>query len=85
MIKIIVAVKDQAVEFYGNPFVVHTKMEAIRSFIGEVQNKESMMNKSPQDYDLFQLGTYDTETGMIKGHEPTRLMRAVEVQRGEEA
>lgn len=82
MIKIVVAVKDQAVEFFGTPFVVHTKQEAIRSFILEVQNPESTMAKSPTDYDLFALGTYDTDTGQIKGHEPMRLMRAIEVQQG---
>lgn len=83
--KLIMAVKDQAVEFFGQPFFVHTQLEAKRSFTMEVQNPESMMNKASQDYDLYQIGTYNQETGTIEGHAPLRLMRALEVpQTGEQ-
>lgn len=63
---IIVAVLDRAMDAYGRPFFVPALGAAIRSFQDEVNNKESPMNKHPDDYDLYRLGIYDDVRGVIE-------------------
>ena len=67
MNKIIYAVKDLALQAFGNPFFLRAKGEAIRSFQDEVNNKndKSAIAAHPEDYELHQLGTYNDETGEI--------------------
>lgn len=38
---------------------------AMRNFAHAMHNKESLMNTHPQDFTLYRLGKYDTETGVI--------------------
>jgi len=59
----IVAVKDRAVDAYNRPFYVPTIGAAIRSFTDEVNRNESEMNAHPEDYDLYDMGTFDDQTG----------------------
>jgi len=59
----IVAVKDRAVDAYNRPFYVPTIGAAIRSFTDEVNRNESEMNSHPEDYDLYDMGTFCDQTG----------------------
>lgn len=79
--KHIFAVKDLAVQAYGLPFFVRSKGEALRSFQDEVNRKdgESAVAKHPEDYELYQLGTYNEETAEIEGNnelKPVLVARA---------
>lgn len=74
----IYAVKDNAIETYGNPFFVKAQGAAIRSFMDECKNTESAFNKHPADYDLYHLGEYNEETGLITSNEPERVARAID-------
>lgn len=38
---------------------------AIRGFSYAVNNNEGMMNFSPKDFDLYKIGEFDTDTGVI--------------------
>lgn len=59
----IVAVKDRAVDAYNRPFYVPTIGAAIRSFTDEVNRTDSEMNAHPEDYDLYDMGTFCDQTG----------------------
>ena len=59
----IVSVRDRAVDSYNRPFYVPTLGAAIRSFTDEVNRKESEMQAHPEDYDLYEMGTFDDQTG----------------------
>jgi hypothetical protein len=59
----IVAVKDRAVDAYNRPFYVPTIGAAIRSFTDEVNRTESEMHSHPEDYDLYDMGTFCDQTG----------------------
>lgn len=73
--KILVALYDRATEAYAPIMTVHTRGEAIRSFKNECNNPQSPINQHPSDYELWQLGEYDDQTGMIVStHE--RIARA---------
>lgn len=67
MILQILSVRDRAANAYGRPIFVAAIGQAIRSFQDEInrvdQNNE--MNKHPDDFDLYHLGTFDDETGLL--------------------
>lgn len=62
---IICAVRDRAVDAFGQPFFVRHEMEAMRSFGDEINRSGSNFSVHPDDYDLYRLGTYDDQTGNI--------------------
>lgn len=59
----IYSVKDNAVEAYGKPFHAPTKGFAIRSFSDEVNRPDSQLAKHPEDFSLYELGTWDNQKG----------------------
>lgn len=80
-----VAVKDLAVGAFMRPFFVQSRGVANRSFADEVNNAESPMNKHPEDYELYELGSFDEESGRLAEHEdgaPVLLSRGKDVHRG---
>lgn len=66
MIEIILAIKDRALDAFMRPFTTPHRNAAIRSFTDEANRKTSEINNHPEDYDLYQLGTFDQETGKIE-------------------
>lgn len=64
MVKIF-AVRDQYTG-YGQPFSCQSDAVAMRDFrIAVNASKDSLMHSSPGDFDLFRLGEFDPETGII--------------------
>jgi len=64
--KILVALYDRATEAFAPVMTVHTRGEAIRSFRNECQNKQSPIAQHPTDYELWQIGQYNDQTGEIE-------------------
>lgn len=65
MIRVICAVRDRATVSFGQPIFVVALGEAHRSFVDEVNRDGSPFNAHPEDYDLYELGTYDDGIGRI--------------------
>lgn len=65
MITQVVAIKDRALDAYGNPFHVQTVGQAIRSFSDEINRRanDNNMHNHADDFDLYHLATYDNTTG----------------------
>lgn len=81
MVLIACAVRDSAAAAFMRPFFVPTVGLALRSFQDEVNNKESPMHQHPADYELFQVGTFDEDSGKLVALEsPRSLIRASEVK-----
>jgi len=76
MMKVIVGVKDRAINTFGTVFVVRTTNEAIRSFTDEANNKQSAINQHPEDYDLYLIASFDDETATILQDKPGVIARA---------
>lgn len=74
--KIIVAVYDRVTEAYGPLMVVNTRAEAKRSMREAMKDPENAMAKNPSDYELWQLGEYNDQTGQIGAIGVERLERA---------
>lgn len=73
-IQTIVAVRDRAVDAFSRPFFVPSVGAAVRSFRDEVNNPESPMNKHPEDYDLYELGAFDDESGDLRSLDKPRMV-----------
>jgi len=80
MTRYIVAIKDAALEAYGDPVTVPHLGVAIRSFTDEMRANGEMA-KHPEDYDLYHIGTYYPETAEIMSVAPTRLVRGLDAMK----
>lgn len=70
----IVAIRDRAVNAYGQPIFVPAIGAAMRSFMDEINNDQSSIYKHPEDYDLYHLGTYDDSNGNITCLDQPRMV-----------
>lgn len=81
MITLIFCVKDRATDNFGNPMFLMATGQATRSFSDEVNRKEAgnQLNMHPDDFDLYQLGTFDSETGTFQSYAPELVVRGKDV------
>lgn len=63
MIHKVFSVYDSAAKAYLPPFNAPGRGVAFRAFQDAVLNPESMFNKHPADYCLYELGTFDDSLG----------------------
>lgn len=65
-----VAVFDKKTALYDPPFSVRHTGDAIRQWDIVRADKETKFGKNPEDFDLFEIGTYDDESGKLSNHTP---------------
>ncbi len=68
MKQVIVAVKDRAAETYGRPMFVPAIGVALRSFSDEINRNDpnNQLFNHPDDFDLYDLGTFDDSTAQFE-------------------
>jgi len=76
MKQVICTVKDRAADAYGRPMFVPSAGVAIRSFSDEINrnNAENQLYNHPDDFDLYELGEFDDNTGLFSLHEQPKLL-----------
>jgi len=76
MKQIICTVKDRAADAYGRPMFVPSAGVAIRSFSDEINrnNADNQLYNHPDDFDLYELGEFDDNTGLFTLHEQPKLL-----------
>lgn len=80
----IVAVRDSAMAQFMNPFAVQHIGMAIRGFGDEVAKKDGPIGQHPEDYELFEIGDYNIDTGKITPREaPLSISRAKDFVKGD--
>ncbi|UDN67587.1 nonstructural protein [robinz microvirus RP_61] len=64
---ILVAVRDEAVLAFGNPWCAQTVNMALRHFGDACANPDesNQWRKHPADFSLYQVGEFDTTLGVI--------------------
>lgn len=72
------AVKDVKSELFNTPHFVPSKGVAIRSFGTACEDKTTQLNKYPEDFSLFHVGEYSTETGELTPCTPDLIANASE-------
>jgi len=76
MIQYICTVKDRAADAFGRPMFVPSTGVAIRSFSDEINrnNAENQLYNHPDDFDLYELGQFDDNTGLFALHDQPKLL-----------
>ena len=69
MLNKIFSVFDVKAEIYMNPFTAGSSGLAIRTFTDIANDTSHPIGQHPEDYTLFELGTWDPVTCEIKQHE----------------
>lgn len=71
MIMCMCSIKDSAADAYGRPFFLPSIGVAIRSFTDEVNRaaEDNQIYQHPEDFDLFELGSFDDSTGKFDLHD----------------
>lgn len=78
MIYPICCMRDQLTGFM-NPFVASNVKVAERDFKILINDDAQSLHHNPQHFDLYQLGTFDTETGKITVSEPDLIVTGLSV------
>ena len=60
---------------YGNPFVQPNDDVALRTMRSLLVDPQSEFSRSPKDYSIWRVGTFDTDTGIIDSLIPEMLSR----------
>jgi len=71
----IYSIRDEAAEFFIQPFLANADAQAIRMFIGSLG--DSFPHRS--DFNLFFCGSFDTETGVIEACPPKIILAGLSV------
>lgn len=74
------AIRDAKVGFMA-PTVEQNAPAAIRNFEHAVLNSASLMNSHPGDYDLYEIGSFDSDSAELEKTMPKHLISAAEVLR----
>jgi len=65
MTKLVYSVYDHKACCFSNPFVAPNNNVALRSFHQASTDENSEISKYPNDYSLFNLGSFNDETGAL--------------------
>lgn len=67
------SIYDSAATAYTQPFFMHNDGLAVRAFQGNVNTTDSNINLNPDQFTLFQIGTYDDNSGELISITPKSL------------
>lgn len=76
----IFSVRDAKSETFFRPMTATTKGEALRAFMDEANDPQSIIHKHKEDFYLYQLGHFDETSGILHPFEiPLSLGGALEL------
>lgn len=75
----IFSIFDTKAEAFNTPFFFSFPGQATRAFEDLVNDPQSQISKHPEDYSLFELGEFDSTTGVIeKLDTPTNISLGIQ-------
>lgn len=83
---VVLSVRDRASEMFSRPMVFPTAGVAVRALTDEV-NRAAPDNdyfKHPSDFKLYELATFDDETGLITAFDSPNFVVALETLKKED-
>ena len=66
MKKQVYSIYDKKAMFYGPLMVYDNRVSALRDFEQVCLNSQAMINKYPDDFVLYYVGTFETENGRLE-------------------
>jgi len=79
------SVRDEKANCSYEPQIFKTQVDAIRFFDQAIQNRNTMINKYPDDFTLYKIGSFDERTGIIVDVKVEKIVTAPELIRMREA
>ena len=74
----LLSIRDSKADYYNQVITLKTVEEGVRAFGELVTDQRSMISKHPEDFDLYHLGEFDDQTGLIVTWDaPKHVMKAV--------
>lgn len=71
----IFALRDQKTDAFMNPIAMQTPGQLVRNLQDEMnKDKDGLLNQHASDFELFEVGDFDTETGTLTGHAPKSVI-----------
>ena len=82
MKQVIISVKDTAAQAFTRPVFVPAIAVALRSFRDEVNRSDSTddLARHPEDFELYEIGSFDDANGVIEVIEPRLVARAKDLK-----
>ena len=78
------AVRDSKTEFFTIPMSSKCERDAVRTFEMACNDSKAMMWQYPEDYDLYEIGDYDDNTGKFHCLDtPRHVIKAVQLRKEE--
>lgn len=79
----IFAIKDLAADVFMTPYFHPNVGAVVRSFGDEVNrdDPQNMLNKHPEHFVLYELGTFDDNTGEFRATQPKQLALATDYRK----
>lgn len=82
----VMTIRDNAINAYGQPMFFVAVGAAMRAFGDEINRvaENNNMNKHPADFELYELGIYDDQTGKFDcAQQPIRVATGLQFVKGE--
>lgn len=76
----IFSLRDQKIDAFMNPMAMQTPGQIVRMLQDEMQKNDSMLGTHAEDFELFEVGEFDTETGALTGHAPKSILLLADVK-----
>ncbi|MGE0175404.1 MAG: phage ORF5 protein [Oligoflexales bacterium] len=81
MVLKVYSIRDSKAQVFHPPFFQKTHGEAERSFKELANDNKNFIGKYPEDYDLYYLGEYDDNGGLLMPIDtPQHITKAVQVK-----
>lgn len=81
MIRPVCCIRDQLAGFMS-PFCVNNEKLAERDFKILINDPNNAMYHNPAHFDLYKIGVFDDETGIITSSEPTIVATGLSLYKG---
>ncbi len=80
---VVCAIRDRAIDSFGQPMFTQAVGQAMRTFTDEVnrEDKANPLFNHPEDFDLYYLTDFDTETGIFDVSTPRQIAIGKDVKR----
>lgn len=85
MIDQLFAVFDVKMRLFMAPFVGRNVDSALRQFSDMCNNPNGLMVRHPEDYVLYEIGTFDVEKGVVSAIVPHAVGKALDFVKQEES
>ena len=73
MVTKVFSIYDSKAQMFNVPFFMNNNAMAVRTFVDLVNDPKTNVSRHPEDYSLFEIGTFDDSKGVIVPATPINL------------